>query len=121
MNPKIKAQWLIDLRSGEYKQGYGELKAVKAGEAFHCCLGVLCEQAAKAGIVIEEDGAFRAPGKGEYLHDSALLPPAVSTWSGVSRCGELETAVDYHLELTDLNDSKMYTFEDIANIIEKQF
>ena len=48
MNPQIKAQWVADLRSGQYEQGNGYLNA----DGKLCCLGVLCEQAVKAGVPI---------------------------------------------------------------------
>jgi hypothetical protein len=44
MNPEVKARWVAALRSGEYKQGAGQLRT--AQQAF-CCLGVLCDLYAK--------------------------------------------------------------------------
>ena len=43
MNPEIKAKWVAALRSGEYKQGRGQLRS----EDLFCCLGVLCDLHAK--------------------------------------------------------------------------
>ena len=45
MKPEIKKQWVQALRSGEYKQGRGQLKQ---GATF-CCLGVLCDLAVQSG------------------------------------------------------------------------
>lgn len=82
MVPEIKAQWLADLRSGEYKKGKGYLKHRNAlGQIEYCCLGVLCEQAAKAGIIsaaIESvDGYFY------FGSDQFILPYAVMEWAGL--------------------------------------
>ena len=43
MNPEIKARWLRDLRSGEFKQGLNMLRNEIDNE--YCCLGVLCKSA----------------------------------------------------------------------------
>lgn len=40
MDPKLKAEWVEALRSGEYKQGSGALLSQDGG---YCCLGVLAE------------------------------------------------------------------------------
>lgn len=40
LDPAFKKQWLAALRSGNYKQGIGELQT-KTGE--FCCLGVACD------------------------------------------------------------------------------
>ena len=50
MNKIIKKQWLDDLINGSYTQGFSQLTD---GVNF-CCLGVLCEQALKAGVVTTE-------------------------------------------------------------------
>lgn len=42
MPRKIAEQWLKDLRSGEFKQGHGELHDEEKDS--YCCLGVLCHQ-----------------------------------------------------------------------------
>jgi len=41
MNPEFKQKWVDALRSGEYKQGTGELHNIEADT--YCCLGVVCE------------------------------------------------------------------------------
>ena len=44
MEREAKRQWVDALRSGQYKQGHGWLKAVDGdGEVSHCCLGVAVE------------------------------------------------------------------------------
>lgn len=46
MDPALKAKWLVALRSGEYKQGVGELCSPRGNE--WCCLGVLADVAGVA-------------------------------------------------------------------------
>lgn len=43
IDPELKAEWVSALRSGEYKQGGGQLasKDSETNEIRHCCLGVL--------------------------------------------------------------------------------
>lgn len=90
MNPEIKAQWLEDLRSGNFRKGRGVLHRTTTdgrGNKIHefCCLGVLCEQAVAAGVIDRtlsgEDGA------GVYAygndHDSTYLPQEVRDWAGI--------------------------------------
>ena len=45
MKKNIMTEWVSELRSGKYKQGYGLLKQIDDEEVIlkHCCLGVLCE------------------------------------------------------------------------------
>lgn len=40
----VKDRWLEDLRSGNYRQGTGELSRFEEGHLCYCCLGVLGEQ-----------------------------------------------------------------------------
>jgi hypothetical protein len=123
MNPAIKAQWLRDLRSGEYPQGKGRLR--KDGK--FCCLGVLCEQAVKAGIVIlvDLDGTwgYRAVGDG---NDFALgtLPEAVQDWAGLSSNPGVPIGIlGWTSSLATLNDgvrTEQRNFREIADLIEAQ-
>lgn len=43
MDAELKAKWVKALRSGEYRQGDGNLIWRRAGETKFCCLGVLCQ------------------------------------------------------------------------------
>lgn len=51
MNPKFKQPWVDALRSGEYLQTTGVLH----NEHGYCCLGVLRDVCAKAGVLINAD------------------------------------------------------------------
>lgn len=39
MRPKVKKEWIAALRSGDYRQGRGQLRSE---DNSFCCLGVLC-------------------------------------------------------------------------------
>ena len=43
MNADLKARWIAALRSGEFKQAFGELQKNDG----YCCLGVLCKVAGR--------------------------------------------------------------------------
>lgn len=124
MNSKVKAQWLAALRSGEYEQGGG---ALRQGNSF-CCLGVLCDLAAKQGvgnwIPSPDVHGFLTPGDGRA---SGALPPAVVQWAGLrSNVAHIPGGVRYAIgtressTLVLLNDNG-YTFAQIADIIEEHF
>jgi hypothetical protein len=93
MREEVKVQWLIDLRGDEYQQGRGCLvkrhRDSKGVETLrHCCLGVLTDQAVKAGIgrwVKSEETpdrlVYEAP---DGRTDRAYLPKAVAEWAGMS-------------------------------------
>lgn len=137
MNEEIKAQWLAALRSGGYTQGRGALITRKPGHTAHCCLGVLCEIAADAGVIERSVGVrpgFLAEGSEEGVQNG-ILPEAVRSWAGLtSQTGLLPTEVrvesgsafdedggyELYVELTELNDEAGFSFEDIADVIEEQ-
>lgn len=99
MKPKIKKLWVEALRSGKYKQGKRALKT-KNG---YCCLGVLCD--------ISNLGEWK---EFSYLGEDLTLPLEVQLWAGLST--ESPIAKDNLLET--YNDTG-YTFEEIADLIEK--
>lgn len=112
MNQDIKKKWVDALRSGNYKQG--KLKLRNRDDEF-CCLGVLCDLAAKEGIVKElaECGVFY------YDGDSLIPPPSVVEWAG----GDLEfldidIAAGIEGHYVELNDQDGLTFDQIADLIE---
>lgn len=124
MNPEIKAQWVADLRSGEFEQGQNYLNA----DGKLCCLGVLCEQAVKAGIIEsgEDNGIIFYDGKENVLSET------VRAWAGLPEAGpeivnEFNPSVtvdDTPVALAELNDGEngweRHTFEQIADLIEAQ-
>lgn len=121
MNQRIKTLWLHALRSGEYTQAKNSLRK---GDSF-CCLGVLCDLAAKEGI--GEWSKTPQPGlEGLYKdtdyffgkdYDYSFLPENVSEWAEVnSRNPFIHGNINESLSF--LNDSNN-KFEGIANMIEK--
>lgn len=141
MYPAIKQLWITALRSDEYPQGTGKLQ----GDGKYCCLGVLTDLACKAGIVSEADGSYdddensvgyvsRGPFNQGDLFEYFALPHEVSRWAGLPdnepECKlpiEIQTKVGSdvsgatHYTLVSLNDRALYTFDQIADVIEAQF
>jgi len=132
MRKDIADRLIAALRSGEYKQGQGRLcRAIADGSRSFCCLGVLTDLAVKEGVLpdgkwVELDLYALRYGK---CAASAYLPSEVQEWSGMqSIAGNLPKAVhvwrdDSGEMLTSLdgfNDAG-YTFDQIADIIEKNW
>lgn len=146
MNPEVKAQWLEDLRSGNFVKGRTRLHTVdknEDGTERHefCCLGVLCEQAVAAGVV---DRTLRGtPGEGEayYVYhlpgvdpdedddaEANYLPDVVKVWAGLhAYCPRVNTdgteadpsQVGRRVAVATLNDEIYNTFAPIADAVER--
>src|SRR5262245_10131605 len=85
MNPEIKREWVARLRSGRYAQGHSALHNVRTNT--FCCLGVLCEIAADAGVVTRKgDGSYVSKDDEFLVSNVALLPFAVVDWASVEGC-----------------------------------
>lgn len=98
-----RAKWVADLRSGEYRQGVGQL----SHENGFCCLGVACSLAVREGVIES------------YDPENATPPGEVIDWLGLSTdTGELTSGVDGWDELIDLNDHAKWPFPRIADLIE---
>lgn len=128
MNPEIRARWTAALRSGEYQQGLEALRQVdEDGDYEFCCLGVLCELGAAAGIT--EAAYNEDEGTWAYGAESAYLPPPVAEWA------ELPLVEDYpelgrrwslprvmtpqgEETLVALNDELRWDFARIADAID---
>lgn len=114
-------KWIDALRSGKYQQGRKALRREGDGDEY-CCLGVAC------AIYVEEtgDGVWtRSFATCKFIleltyevPEEAYLPLAVQGFFGLDhhdpRIGGVVT-------LTSLNDSGKHTFEEIADIIEREF
>ena len=143
MDTAIKTKWLAALRSGEYKQARGSLEEVQDGESCFCCLGVLCDLAAKEGIVVRAerdqghiiDATYTSVVDPED-YSEAVLPKAVRDWAGLSDDNpkveiteEIAKRIDNDLlypahdisSLTEVNDETGIGFEGIADLIEVNF
>jgi hypothetical protein len=117
MNQSVKRRWVEALRSGEYTQGFNVLRNP---DDTLCCLGVLCELAVKDGIIAEP--VLQGD---EYMYgreQAAASPPSiVSAWAGViNDFYEVHDGSGFERQLASLNDSGEFTFEMIADLIEKE-
>lgn len=132
MNPEAKRLWLEALRSGKFKQ---VTEALKKNDGF-CCLGVLCDVAIKHGVDgywDTDDGSdiYVYPKYGDAWigREEGTLPPPVREWAGlgdiygdnpdVSIVSEV-TGETRKYHLSALNDDEGYTFEQIADLVDKQ-
>lgn len=119
MNEEIKGNWVSALKSGDYTQGDGHLKR---GDKY-CCLGVLCDLAAKAGVVETDehvyDGTFYRAVNDPYDGSTLVLPEAVMEWAGLDSRNPVVDTEDGQESLADLNDGEV-PFSEIADIIDEQ-
>lgn len=120
MNYDIAMKWAKELESGRYTQGMYYLKQMMHDDRPRlCCLGVLCEMGADAGVEVEIEALSKT-----WIYDeqAQCLPLSIREWSGVSS----ETGVfkdenlnDYS-SLSTLNDTGS-KFSDIAKIIREKW
>lgn len=120
MNPAVKALWISELRSGNWKQTNGALSRIDR----FCCLGVLCELAYREGVAV--DRYVNEPLQYiSYDDETGTLPPSVRDWAGLSDIvgghnpmTEERGADGDNLSLAQLND-RGASFEQIASFIER--
>ncbi len=84
MHADIMKKWVAALRSGDYKQGKGQLRKEVDGVNSFCCLGVLCNlHAMEHPEIAKNELSPRS-----YLGDSEYLPAQVQDWAGMkNNCG----------------------------------
>jgi hypothetical protein len=119
MNHEVRDRWVAALRSGEYVQGTGKLARVVVDEDVreHCCLGVLCDLAVRARVVVDvrvRDDVVLYDGQLNYL------PASVQEWAGLGGHGS-NPHVRYYGSLRTLgtlNDTGV-DFNQIAQLIEE--
>lgn len=129
MNPVVRDAWTAALESGDYQQGqgalYDELKYTTVDGTLSftpvfCCLGVLCDLAAKAGVIrlSEERTVYETP-DGPYYRDrcGGTLPEAVARWAGLWDSDPYVNLPDGRFSLTNCNDNRGLTFPEIAQAI----
>lgn len=103
--------WIEALRSGKYAQGQARLKSDK-----YCCLGVACDVSGQGrwslNTYVCGDGL-------RSVDKSAIsLPEDVKNYYGLrNKHGGFADDED---SLIRCNDTKKYTFEQIADIIERE-
>lgn len=89
------------LRSGEYKQGAGDLLR---NEEF-CCLGVLGDLAVKDHITEWQDKGYCNIKSLPHIQAFALLPLDVVTWAGLPKSNPTVIIADKLTPLSQHNDS----------------
>lgn len=130
MNPEVKAAWVAALRSGEFQQGKHTLVSRLDVGAKYCCLGVLCELAVRAGVATKNNrltsNDVNYGVKGDW--ESVQLPQVVQAWAGLDSADPTVEhnersisgiAVTRLSTLSGLNDTRGYTFAQIADVIEE--
>jgi hypothetical protein len=116
----LRAEWVKALRSGKYKQGKKLLRSIE--DAF-CCLGVLCDLC----------GLWGEPGDTCYTFKSSGGQMPLELWTAMGFYNEY-ASIHWHEEartwaeerklgtdgcLAAANDSGSWTFNDIADFVEK--
>jgi len=139
-NQTVIKQWVDALRSGEYEQTIGKLGRADnytdhhgfKYRSGHCCLGVLCELAVKAGVADRHAPVDMALSGIAYDGELNTLPPRVQNWAGLDsnnptvghlivyadEDGKTEQATDM---LSTLNDEFNKSFAEIADAIEATY
>jgi hypothetical protein len=148
MDPGVKAKWLEDLRSGNFRKGTNKLHKESKdddGNVVHefCCLGVLCEQAVAEGVIERRKvGGTGTLGYPRYVYidpqdnpeiGSEVYPPkAVMDWAGLPSDNPniaMDETADADIirnegcptvSLATLNDEHYDEFGPIADKIEAQ-
>jgi hypothetical protein len=110
---EVKDKWLTALRGGEYEQGPGTLRR---GDEF-CCLGVLCDLAAKEGVVTTRVGTSDWFSYGAN-DDASYLPREVQDWADLPRNPHITKDGGERLSLAYFNDVGQ-SFDAIAALIEE--
>lgn len=145
---KVMEQWVTALESGEYQQAKNTLQRVEPyahadedpgfdpsnSTVGFCCLGVLCDLAAKAGVVKAEefgDGTMSNGKSVRYGGSESFLPEEVQQWAGLNHqnpyvryehTDEVNGAKYFrNSRLADLNDMYNKGFGDIAKAIRESF
>ena len=106
MDKKIKNNWLADLRSDNYPQGFGGLMKQEDDIITYCCLGVLCITMGKKDDLDFEQTVVIAPSGCIKTHLKYL------------DCSESGLTHKQQQTLIELNDESEQNFHQIADFIE---
>ena len=111
---QIIKKWVAALRSGKFRRGESYLATRKVSKHVeYCCLGVLCELAAKEGVVKRVSRLSDVA----YGNERATyyLPKEVKNWAGLRTAGGSRGSGKQ--TLAQLNDDGR-SFNKIADVIE---
>lgn len=114
MDPVIKNAWVDALRSGKYKQGVGGLRC---NDGCNCCLGVLAEINNVPFRDFEEDTDDIM----EFDHDMKVFDFDGKENAYAVPNGYFGLTQDNIENLIELNDNEGFSFDTIADHIEKNF
>lgn len=124
MDPCWKEKWVDALRSGEYKQGRGQLRN---DDGTYCCLGVLADLTRREEAVGGTwSAAHNVSGYAYMGRDGrvtrGVLPPEVRDAVGLKasnpEVGDPDSVDRLYGTLSDHNDTGS-TFPEIADLIEE--
>jgi hypothetical protein len=119
VNAEVRERWLAKLRSGDYAQGRGGLRSDATGDAVaYCCLGVLCEVAREDDVVTlitHEPSDYYVAAGDSSDENGGYLPKVVAAWAGLGSINPIVNGVS----LSDYNDIRHYSFEAIADLVER--
>lgn len=133
--------WVAALRSGQFLQGTQWLAHRDAGADTweYCCLGVACEVAVANGLeIMVQDPVVSCDAAGnplvqarQYGGQKTALPGPVIDWYGlvdanIPSLRQDDPLVWYehegaHVGLSELNDDFRCDFDQIADLIEREF
>ncbi len=105
------------LRSGKFRRGESALATNARGKHVnYCCLGVLCELAAKEGVVEKKGYLYGSKDHAYYGAEEQMyyLPKEVKDWAGLR---STQGTRGSKLSLAQLNDNGE-SFKKIADVIE---
>ena len=131
MKQNILKEWIDALRSGEYSQGEGQLCAYDEDDnELFCCLGVLCEIAAKQGVAVNKTISENDGSPVVFYDDKKdFLPDSVRVWAGLNH---ENPSISYDHEndelgleridrvLSEINDEGA-SFLNIADLLEEEW
>ena len=121
--------WITALRSGRYPQTQGCLRDAKG----FCCLGVLEDVAGATWVEMNEEEALDriddpslpaycanpADDESDFLTNEGTVSLSRKYFPGLSLGGVINEFGDEWTELVNLNDERGFTFEQIADAIER--
>jgi hypothetical protein len=108
MNKEWKAKWVSALRSDRYQQDTGYLRT----DDGYCCLGVLCD-------LVDPQGWERHPGLcWDHTGGQGVLPGGVIEVAGIQPA--TPDPIIGGVKLSALNDSGEWSFDQLADLIERE-
>jgi hypothetical protein len=119
-NKENLRKWVEALRSGKYTKGVGNLRNINDE---YCCLGVACDASGVAEWKRRrEDAEFVFSYLTPTKNATAYLPIEVQQWLGVDADDvRLYSGGGKKEEATHLNDTRGFTFLEIADCIEQTY